>query len=240
MNILYFAWVREKIGVGEETANPPPGVQTAAQLMDWLAAQSPKHADAFSNRAHIRVAIDQTHCPHTSSILGAKEVAFFPPVTGGAGFDLRVQMEAFDIAAEVATFTERNKASGAICTFTGLMRDFRGADRTSGEKIAAMELDAYPAMAEKQLAELAAEAGRRWPVDDIAVIHRYGKLAPSEAIVFVATASSHRAEAFASCEFLMDWLKTKAPFWKKETGPSGQTWVSETAEDLKRAERWAR
>ncbi|MBL8643265.1 MAG: molybdopterin converting factor subunit 1 [Rhodospirillaceae bacterium] len=83
MNILYFAWVREKVGVAEETLNPPAEVQTVTQLMDWLAARSPKHAAAFSNRASIRAAVDQVHSAHGAKVSGAKEVAFFPPVTGG-------------------------------------------------------------------------------------------------------------------------------------------------------------
>jgi molybdopterin synthase sulfur carrier subunit len=83
MNILYFAWVREKVGIGEERVSPPADVETAAQLMDWLSTRSAKHADAFANRAQIRVAIDQTHSAHGAKVTNAKEVAFFPPVTGG-------------------------------------------------------------------------------------------------------------------------------------------------------------
>ncbi|MBL8643266.1 MAG: molybdenum cofactor biosynthesis protein MoaE [Rhodospirillaceae bacterium] len=152
--------------------------------------------------------------------------------------DIRVQQGAFDIGAETAAFAARNTTSGAVCTFIGQMRDFRGADKTSGEPIASMELDAYPGMADKQLADLAAEAQARWPLDDIAIVHRFGVLKPGEPIVFVATASAHRGDAFAACEFLMDWLKTKAPFWKKETGPSGSVWVEAQASDDARAARW--
>ncbi|MBL8629994.1 MAG: molybdenum cofactor biosynthesis protein MoaE [Rhodospirillaceae bacterium] len=152
--------------------------------------------------------------------------------------DIRVQKDAFGIGAETDTFAARNKTSGAICTFIGQMRDFRGADKQTGEAIATMELDAYPGMADKQLLDLATEAKSRWPLDDIAIIHRYGPLKPAEAIVFVATASAHRGDAFAACEFLMDWLKTKAPFWKKETGPSGSSWVAALESDDDRAKRW--
>jgi molybdopterin synthase sulfur carrier subunit len=83
LNILYFAWVREKVGIGDETVSPPASVETVAQLIDWLATQSPKHAEAFKNRTQIRAAVDQTHSAHSTKIAGAKEVAFFPPVTGG-------------------------------------------------------------------------------------------------------------------------------------------------------------
>ncbi len=152
--------------------------------------------------------------------------------------DIRVQKDAFEIGAETEKFAARNNTSGAICTFIGQMRDFRGSDKATGEIIATMELDAYPGMADKQLLDLAAQAKARWPLDDVTIIHRYGVLKPTEAIVFVATASAHRGDAFAACEFLMDWLKTKAPFWKKETGPSGSSWVAAQTSDDERAERW--
>ncbi len=148
--------------------------------------------------------------------------------------DIRVQAEAFNIGAETQSFADRNKNSGAVCTFIGQMRDFKA----GGERVSAMHLDAYPGMAAKELHDLAAEAKSRWPLDDITIIHRYGPLQPGDAIVFVATASAHRGDAFASCEFLMDWLKTKAPFWKKETGPSGSSWVAALESDDERARRW--
>jgi molybdopterin synthase catalytic subunit len=151
---------------------------------------------------------------------------------------IRVQKDAFNIGTETQAFTEANKMSGAVCTFVGQMRDFKGADKANGETVSAMQLDAYPGMADKQLGDIVAEAQARWPVDDIAIIHRYGLLKPGDAIVFVATASAHRGDAFAACEFLMDWLKTKAPFWKKETGPSGSTWVAALESDDERARRW--
>lgn len=152
--------------------------------------------------------------------------------------DIRVQNSAFDIGAETTRFAERNKTSGAICTFIGQMRDFRGANRATGEAITTMNLDTYPGMADKELAAIAVEAQQRWIIDDLAIIHRFGAIQPTEAIVFVATASAHRGDAFAACEFLMDWLKTKAPFWKKETGPSGETWVEAQSTDDERAARW--
>ena len=154
--------------------------------------------------------------------------------------DIRVQSEAFDQGAELTRFSMRNKTSGAICSFTGQMRDFQGPTRETGTIISSMELDHYPGMAEKQLGVLAQDATQRWAIDDLCIIHRFGLLKPTEAIVFVATASAHRGDAFAACEFLMDWLKTKAPFWKKETGPDGTQWVDAQASDNSRAERWKR
>jgi molybdopterin synthase catalytic subunit len=152
--------------------------------------------------------------------------------------EIRVQKEPFEPGAELSRFSARNARSGAICSFTGQMRDFHGADRASGQPITTMELDHYPGMAERQLAGLCDDAKRRWPLDDICVVHRFGVLKPAEPVVFVATASAHRGEAFAACEFLMDWLKTQAPFWKKETGPGGARWVEAQSSDDQRAARW--
>jgi molybdopterin synthase catalytic subunit len=155
-----------------------------------------------------------------------------------SGTNVRVQREAFDSGFELNTFMARNPKSGGIASFIGQMRDFRGATRESGEAVAAMTLEHYPGMAERELETLVAEARQRWTLDDAMVIHRHGELKPGDAIVLVATASAHRADALAACEFLIDWLKTKAPFWKKETTPSGATWVEANASDDTRAKKW--
>jgi molybdopterin synthase catalytic subunit len=149
-----------------------------------------------------------------------------------------VQEEPFDAGAELNRFMARNRLSGGVASFVGQVRDFRGPSRARGEAVAAMTLEHYPGMAERELGALCVEARRRWSLDDVYALHRYGPLQPGEAIVFVATAAPHRADAFAACEFMMDWLKTKAPFWKKETTPAGDQWVSAHAEDDARAERW--
>jgi molybdopterin synthase catalytic subunit len=156
-----------------------------------------------------------------------------------SSMDIRVQREPFDQGHELSRFSKTHAGSGAICSFTGQMRDFRGSARAHGAQIATMELEHYPGMAERQLAELARETQTRWPLDGLCVIHRFGVLRPTEAIVFVATASAHRGEAFAACEFLMDWLKTQAPFWKKETGADGAQWVDALSADADRASRWS-
>jgi molybdopterin synthase catalytic subunit len=149
---------------------------------------------------------------------------------------VRVQREPFDPGAEVNGFCARNATSGGIATFIGQMRDFNGPDRARGQSISAMTLEHYPGMAERELDVLIKEAQTRWPLDDVLVIHRHGPLTPGEAIVLVATATAHRGDAFAACEFLMDWLKTKAPFWKKETTGGGATWVeARTSDDIKAA-----
>ena len=151
---------------------------------------------------------------------------------------VRVQQDAFDAGAELNRFMARNRLSGGVASFVGQVRDFRGPSRASGEAVAAMTLDHYPGMAERELASLASEAQRRWSLDDVFALHRYGPLQPGEAIVFVATAAPHRADAFAACEFMVDWLKTKAPFWKLEERPDGETWVAARAEDEAAASGW--
>ena len=147
---------------------------------------------------------------------------------------IRVQREPFDAGAEITAFLATVPKSGGVATFIGQVRDFRG----NGETVHAMTLEHYPGMAERALEALAADAAKRWPLDGALIIHRTGELHPGEAIVLVATATAHRADAFSACEFLMDWLKTKAPFWKKEATSAGTSWVSASAGDDARAERW--
>jgi molybdopterin synthase catalytic subunit len=147
---------------------------------------------------------------------------------------IRVQQEDFDPGAEIAALTDGNNAIGGVCSFIGLVRDIAG-----GETIGAMTLEHYPGMTEKQLADIEAEAHRRWPLDGSVIIHRYGRLEPGDRIVLVVTASAHRQAAFESCNFLMDWLKTKAPFWKLEETPQGPQWVDAKASDDAAADRWA-
>lgn len=146
---------------------------------------------------------------------------------------IRVQEADFDVGTELAALSAGHAGVGGVASFVGLVRDVAGDSR-----VAAMTLEHYPGMTEKALAAIAAEAEARWPLDGITVIHRYGRLLPGDRIVLVATASAHRDAAFESCRFLMDWLKTKAPFWKREETPDGDRWVAARAEDDIAAERW--
>jgi len=148
---------------------------------------------------------------------------------------IRVQQEDFDVGRELAALTEGNHAIGGVAVFVGLVRDMAG-----GAEISAMTLEHYPAMTEKMLAEIEAEARGRWPLEASSVIHRYGRLEPGEQIVMVATASAHRQAAFEACEFLMDWLKTKAPFWKLEETGEGAQWVDARDSDDAAAARWVK
>lgn len=146
-----------------------------------------------------------------------------------------VQAEDFDIGAEIARLTAGAGDVGAVVSFTGLVRGGTG----SGA-IEAMELEHYPAMTERALDAIVAEAERRWPLAGVRVIHRMGRLEPGARIVLVLTASRHRRAAFEAAEFLMDYLKTRAPFWKKEHGAQGAAWVDAREDDAAAARRWKR
>jgi molybdopterin synthase catalytic subunit len=146
---------------------------------------------------------------------------------------IRVQREDFDIGAELDTLTRGNTGVGGVATFIGLVRDLAGENG-----LRAMTLEHYPGMTEPELTAIDEEARRRWPLQASLIIHRYGRLEPGDRIVLVATASAHRAAAFESCQFLMDWLKTKAPFWKLEETGDGERWVEAHAEDESAAARW--
>jgi molybdopterin synthase catalytic subunit len=148
---------------------------------------------------------------------------------------VRVQAERFDPGEVLAGFARGRTDIGAVASFTGFVRDTH-----AGEPILAMTLEHYPGMTERELERIEAEARTRWPLDDCLVIHRYGRMLPGEPIVLVATASAHRAAALDACAFLMDWLKTKAPFWKLEETPSGEHWVEARESDDIAAARWAR
>lgn len=146
---------------------------------------------------------------------------------------IRVQEQAFDAGAELQQLKAGNTSIGGTVMFLGTVRDLSG-----GADVKAMTLEHYPGMTEKALAEIEAEAQRRWPLDASLIIHRYGRLGPGEDIVLVITASAHREAAFAACHFLIDWLKTKAPFWKLEEGSEGASWVAAKGSDDDAAARW--
>jgi molybdopterin synthase catalytic subunit len=147
--------------------------------------------------------------------------------------EIRVQHEDFDAGREIARLRAGNPRIGAIASFIGVVRDVN-----EGDAVAELALEHYPGMTEKALAEITAEARSRWDVIDTLVIHRVGALRPTDQIVLVVVTSAHRAEAFAACEFLMDYLKTRAPFWKKERTPEGERWVEARPSDDTAAARW--
>ena len=143
-----------------------------------------------------------------------------------------VQEQPFDIGAETTNFAAGHKDMGAIVTFTGIVRDL------PGDPLQAMEIEHYPGMTEAALTEIAQTAIDRWKLGDALVIHRYGRLVPGEMIMMVATASKHRKDAFEAAEYLMDYLKSRAPFWKREITDIGESWVASKAEDEDALTRW--
>jgi molybdopterin synthase catalytic subunit len=146
---------------------------------------------------------------------------------------VRVQREDFDISAEIAAFRRADPAIGAVASFIGLVRDVN-----DGDTVAGMTLEHYPGMTERALAGIVDQAKERWDIIDALVIHRIGELKPLDQIVLVVVIGAHRGAAFAACEFIMDYLKTQAPFWKKEQTAQGARWVEARASDDQAAGRW--
>ena len=146
---------------------------------------------------------------------------------------IRIQTQDFDLGAEAVVLRNGNASIGAIATFVGLVRDLN-----DGDGVTTLTLEHYPGMTERALESIVAQASSRWQVIDATVIHRVGAMQPTEQVVLVIVASAHRRDAFAACEFIMDYLKTEAPFWKKEATPHGTRWVEARASDAAARERW--
>jgi molybdopterin synthase catalytic subunit len=148
---------------------------------------------------------------------------------------VRVQTADFDIGTEIAALRANNPRVGAVASFMGCVRDMN-----EGDAVGLMYLEHYPGMTESELDRISIEAASRWDIFDTLVIHRVGELKPLDQIVFVAVTSAHRGESFRACEFIMDYLKTQAPFWKREATPQGERWVEARASDDAAAARWAK
>ena len=146
-----------------------------------------------------------------------------------------VQREDFDSGAEIEAVARGNPKVGAVASFVGLVRDIN-----EDAAVRTMTLEHYPGMTERAIAQIVEEARTRWDVIDCTVIHRFGELKPADRIVLVAVASGHRGDAFAACEFIMDYLKTDAVFWKRESGTAGARWIDSTGEDRERVRTWDR
>jgi molybdopterin synthase catalytic subunit len=149
-------------------------------------------------------------------------------------FEVRVQQEDFDLGAEVARLRAGDARIGAVVSFVGTVRDLN-----EGAQVAELELEHYPGMTERSLEDIVAQARARWPLFGALVVHRVGPMQPMEQIVLVAASAAHRGEAFAACEFVMDYLKTEAPFWKKEQTPEGARWVDARVSDDAAKVKWA-
>jgi molybdopterin synthase catalytic subunit len=146
---------------------------------------------------------------------------------------VRIQEHDFDVSSELAALRAGDKRVGAVATFVGVVRDLNDASQVS-----ALTLEHYPGMTEKALTQIVEDAKQRWDIYDALVIHRVGPLKPGDQIVLVAVTSAHRGESFAACQFIMDYLKTRAPFWKKEQTPEGERWIEARASDEDAAARW--
>jgi molybdopterin synthase catalytic subunit len=146
---------------------------------------------------------------------------------------VRIQTADFDAGAEIAALRGSDPKVGAVASFIGVCRD-----ANDGDAVSTMTLEHYPGMTEKALEKIVAEAKSRWKVMEVLVVHRVGELKPTDQIVLVVVTGAHRGEAFAACEFIMDYLKTRAPFWKKEQTPSGSRWVDARTSDGEAAQRW--
>ncbi len=149
--------------------------------------------------------------------------------------EIRVQQEPLDALGEIAWVYDGNPAVGGVVNFIGLMRDVN-----QGDAVSTMTLEHYPGMTEKALAKIVDEAGERWTLDAVRVVHRVGEMRPQDPIVLVAVASAHRGEAFRACEFIIDYLKTRAPFWKQEQTAEGARWVDARASDDAAAAAWSK
>jgi molybdopterin synthase catalytic subunit len=150
---------------------------------------------------------------------------------------IRVQQQDFDVGAEIAALTRDRHGIGGVVSFVGLVRDMAPVGGTD-TKIGAMTLEHYPGMTEKQLATIEAKANERWPLEASLIVHRYGRLEPGARIVLVVCAAAHRQDAFDACNFLIDWLKTRAPFWKLEEAGDADRWVEARDGDDAAAARW--
>ena len=154
-------------------------------------------------------------------------------ILGALMDQIQIIDEPFSPADEISRLSKANQSMGAVVSFIGTMRDIN-----EGDQVTAMTLEHYPGMTEKALQQIVNEAREKWPVDHVSVIHRVGRILPSDAIVLVAVTSAHRGEAFDACEFIIDFLKTRAPFWKKEETESGSRWVDARESDDHAATQW--
>ena len=190
-------------------------------IPEWL-----QRDDAF-HRCHVKGLRTMIGREQTCPIRHREMTDIQPPI------NVRITDADFDVSEELRSLRANQPAIGAVATFIGLVRDLNEA-----RDVAAMELEHYPGMTERAITQIVQQAQARWKLLGVTVIHRVGKLYPTDQIVLVAIASQHRGDAFAACEFVMDFLKTKAPIWKKETTPEGALWVSARQSDDDALERW--
>ena len=233
VRVLYFASLRERAGRGEEQVDLPPGVATVAALAAWLRARDPAGAAAFADPALIRAAVNQDFAGPDAprgrrgrgGVLPARHRRMTPTV--------RVGEAGFDVGAELAALTAGQTGIGGIGSFLGIVRD------DPAHPLESLTLEHYPGMTERAMTAIAAEASSRWSLLGCTVLHRVGRLVPGDPIVLVLAAAPHRHAALDATAFLIDWLKTRAPFWKSERFADGaRRWVEARSTDDTAAARW--
>lgn len=235
VKVIFFASLRDAVGTGTETVELAGDAASVAQVREALIAKGEVWAHAFRNLKRIRAAVNQELAGDDAVVKEGDEVAFFPPGPGAemAITDIRVGEADFSLDEELSRIMRESPSAGGVASFVGLVRN-----KNDGAAVSRMTLEHYPGMTEKSLAKIAAAARERFHLVDVIVVHRVGELKVGDRIVLCLTSAEHRGDAFAGCEYIMDWLKTEAPFWKKEQTPDGERWVDARESDDKARERW--
>lgn len=214
VTVRYFAAAREKAQKTQERVSLPDGA-TVASLMQHLLATTPA---LVSLSKHLRVAVDEEFAPPETALSDGAEVALIPPVAGGSPGLFKVVDRPLDVAEVIAAVS--GPTQGGLVSFSGAVRRV-----SKGKDVSHLDYEAFPPMAEKQMARIAEEAQARWPGVQVAILHRVGRLEPGELAVVIAASAPHRKEAFLACEHAIDRLKQDVPIWKKETTTDGAVWV---------------
>ncbi len=219
--VKLFAILKDKAGTGELTIPASPA--TVYELLSQISRDYPALSDILSHGG-ILISVNQEFVKQDAPIKDGDEVALMPPFSGGSGGpkNVRIQTAPFSLDQETERLKKSSTAIGAIVSFLGTTRDI-----SKGKRVAKLEFEHYPGMAEKKLAELRERAIRDYGVIDVVIVHRIGTIPAGENIVLIAVASGHRDEAFKACRFCIDELKRITPIWKKETTPEGEVWVEQ-------------
>lgn len=211
--VRYFAAARERAGVVSERIELPEG----ARAVEVLALVTARHPSLAPLLPHLRVAVNQEFVERDAPVPSGAEVALIPPVAGGSGLFQVVERA---LSLDEVVRAVGGEAFGGLVTFSGCVRG-----ETRGRRVVKLEYEAYPGMAEKELARIGAEVASRWPATRLAMVHRVGTLVPGELAVVIASAAAHRKEAFAGCAYALERLKESVPIWKKEHFEDGAVWV---------------
>lgn len=230
ITVKFFSLIREAVDTEQLTLEMSDRLSTVEALKNELSLRGEIWKEALSHPNLIQ-AINQRVVFQEEGIKDGDEVAFFPPMTGGSDVTVTVGSEPIDEAAELKAFP-RDAETGAVVSFTGTVRS------SAEAPLETLTLEHYPGMTEKALADIASKAQARWPLTGLRIAHRVGPMRPTETIVLVIASSAHRDAAFEAARFVMDVLKTDAPFWKKETGSDGEKWVEARGSDADARKGW--